>query len=123
LEEDREVFGEVKKMSRFFEGLVVGGVLGYIVGILSAPKSGVELRRQIADNSEDIYKQASDSLGDIREKTGQVVTDVSTKSNEVFKKATDSVQGGKEMLTNRLQNLAGQSTKVLVDDVESATSG
>ena len=110
-------------MSRFFEGLVVGGVLGYIVGILSAPKSGVELRRQIADNSEDIYKQASDSLGDIREKTGQVVTDVSSKSNEVFRKASDSVQGGKEMLTNRLQNLGGQSSKVLVDDVESATSG
>ncbi len=30
-------------MSRFLEGLVVGGVLGYIVGILSAPKSGAEL--------------------------------------------------------------------------------
>jgi len=110
-------------MSRFFEGLVVGGVLGYIVGILSAPKSGVELRRQIADNSEDIYKQASDSLDDIREKTGQVVTDVSSKGNEVLKKATDTVQGGKEKLTSRLQEMAGQSSKVLVDDVESATSG
>lgn len=110
-------------MSRFFEGLVVGGVLGYIIGILSAPKSGVELRRQIADNSEDIYKQASDSLGDIREKTEQVVTDVSSRGNEVFKKASDSVQDGKDKLTHRLQNMAGQSTKVLVDDVESATSG
>ncbi|MBU6450258.1 MAG: YtxH domain-containing protein [Cyanobacteria bacterium REEB67] len=110
-------------MSRFFEGLVVGGVLGYVVGILSAPKSGEELRQQIADNSEDIYKQASDSLGDIREKTGQVVSDVSTKGNEVLKKAGDSVQGGKDKLTHRLQELAGQSTKVLVDDVESATSG
>jgi len=111
-------------MSRFFEGLVVGGVLGYVIGILSAPKSGEELRRQIADNSEDIYKQASDSLGDIREKTGQVVTDVSSKSNEVLKKATDSVQGGKDKLAHRLQELAGgQGGKVMVDDVESATSG
>ena len=59
-------------MSRFLEGLVVGGVLGYIVGILSAPKSGAELRQQIADNSEDLYKQASDSLVDVREKTGTV---------------------------------------------------
>jgi gas vesicle protein len=110
-------------MSRFFEGLVVGGVLGYIVGILSAPKSGVELRRQIADNSEDIYKQASDSLGQVREKTEQVVTDVSSKGNEVFKKASDSVQGGKDMLQHRLHGLGGQGSKVMVDDVESATSG
>ncbi len=110
-------------MSRFFEGLVVGGVLGYIVGILSAPKSGVELRRQIADNSEDIYKQASDSLGQVREKTEQVYGDVSTKGNEVFKKAADSVQGSKDIITRRVQELAGNSTKVLVDDVESATSG
>jgi gas vesicle protein len=110
-------------MSRFFEGLVVGGVLGYIVGILSAPKSGVELRQQIADNSEDIYKQASDSLGQVREKTGQVYSDVSTKGNEIYKKASDSVQGSKDMLTRRMQDLAGNSTKVLVDDVESATSG
>lgn len=110
-------------MSRFFEGLVVGGVLGYIVGILSAPKSGVELRRQIADNSEDIYKQASDSLGTVREKTNQVYSDVHSRGSEVLKKASDSVQGGKDMLTRRMQDLAGNSTKVLVDDVESATSG
>jgi gas vesicle protein len=98
-------------------------VLGYIVGILSAPKSGVELRRQIADNSEDIYKQASDSLGQVREKTAEVYGDVSNKGNEVFKKATDTVQGGKDMLTRRVQELSGNGSKVLVDDVESATSG
>jgi gas vesicle protein len=106
-------------MSRFFEGLVVGGVLGYVVGILSAPKSGIELRQQIADNSEDIYKQASDSLGDVREKTSQVVNDVSHKSGDIMKKASD----GKDKLAHRLQELAGQGNKVMVDDVESATSG
>ncbi len=110
-------------MSRFLEGLVVGGVLGYIVGILSAPKSGAELRQQIADNSEDLYKQASDSLVDIREKTGTVINEAQTKGTEVFKKASDSVVGTKDQIAQKLQELAGQSTKVMVDDVESATSG
>ncbi|CAN5171565.1 hypothetical protein BH11CYA1_BH11CYA1_11140 [soil metagenome] len=110
-------------MSRFLEGLVVGGVLGYIVGILSAPKSGAELRQQIADNSEDLYKQASDSLVDVREKTGTVITEAKSKSTEAFKKASDSVVGTKDQITQKLQELAGQSTKVMVDDVESATSG
>ncbi len=110
-------------MSRFLEGLVVGGVLGYIVGILSAPKSGAELRQQIADNSEDLYKQASDSLVDVREKTGTVITEAKSKSTEVLKKASDSVAGTKDQIAHKLQELAGQSSKVMVDDVESATSG
>jgi gas vesicle protein len=110
-------------MSRFLEGLVVGGALGYIVGILSAPKSGAELRQQIADNSEDLYKQASDSLVDVREKAGTVITETKSKGSEVLKKASDSVAGTKDQITQKLQELAGQSTKVMVDDVESATSG
>lgn len=110
-------------MSRFLEGLVVGGVLGYLVGLLSAPKSGAELRREIADNSEDLYKQASDSLIDIKERTGSSIKDVQARGTEVFKKASDSVAGTKEQIAHRLQELAGQSHKVVVDDVESATSG
>lgn len=103
-------------MSRFLEGLVVGGVLGYLVGLLSAPKSGAELRQQIADNSEDLYKQASDSLVDIKERTGTSIKDVQARSTEDLKKASDSVAGTKEQIAHRLQELAGQSSKVVVDD-------
>ena len=110
-------------MSRFWEGLVIGGVLGYVVGVLSAPKSGAELRQQIADNSEDLYKQASDSLGDIREKTNCCLSEMQTKGNEAFKRASDSVVGTKEQIAHKLHELSGQGSKVLVDDVESATSG
>ena len=109
-------------MSRFWEGLVVGGAVGYVIGLLSAPKSGAELRRQIADGSEDLYKQASDSLCEIKEKTGTTITDLQSRSNEVLKKASDSVAGSKDQIAQKLQELAGQS-KVMVDDVESATSG
>ncbi len=119
---------------RFFEGLVVGGLLGFIFGILAAPKSGAELRRQIADGTEDLYKQASDQLVDIRSKTdgtiagfkergGHALEDVRHKSEEVLKKASDSVQSGKDQIATKLSEIAGKSTKVLVDDVESATSG
>jgi gas vesicle protein len=104
---------------RFFEGLVVGGILGFLFGMLSAPKSGADLRRQLADNSEDIYKNASDSISDIKKKSTQAITDVQAKSGEVLKKATDTVQGAKD----KLQEMAGHSAQVLVDDVESMTSG
>ena len=108
---------------RFFEGLIVGGILGFLFGMLSAPKSGADLRRQLADNSEDIYKNASDSISDLKKKSTQAITDVQQRGGEVIKKATDTVQGARDTVSNKLQEMAGQSTQVLVDDVESMTSG
>ena len=108
---------------RFLEGLIVGGILGFVVGMLSAPRSGAELRRQLADSSEDLYKQASDQITDISSKTGTAINDIKDRSGEVVKKASDGVQHTRDQVAHKLQELAGQSTKVLVDDVESATSG
>ncbi|MBX9666309.1 MAG: YtxH domain-containing protein [Candidatus Obscuribacterales bacterium] len=119
---------------RFLEGLVVGGLIGFIFGILSAPKSGAELRKQLADNSEDLYKQASDQLGelssltgsklhDLKDKSQHAIEDIKGKGGDVIKKASDSVQQTKDQVATKIQEMAGQSTQVLVDDVESATSG
>lgn len=108
---------------RFFEGLVVGGILGFLFGMLSAPKSGADMRRQIADGSEDFYKTASDSLGEAKKRSEQAINDMQQRGTDVIKKASDSVQGTKEQLANKIQELAGQSTQVLVDDVEQMASG
>lgn len=108
---------------RFFEGLLVGGILGFLFGMLSAPKSGADLRRQLADGSEDLYKSASDSIGDIKKKGGAAINDVQQRGGEVIKKASEGIAGTKETISNKIQELAGQSTQVLVDDVESMTSG
>ena len=43
--------------------------MGFLFGMLSAPKSGADLRRQLADGSEDLYKQASDQLSDLKKKS------------------------------------------------------
>jgi len=110
-------------LSRFFEGLVIGGVLGYMFGILSAPKSGADLRKQLADGSEDLYKHASDSLGDLRSRTGQAVSSIQTRGEEVIKKASATVQEKKDQLANKFDEITGQGAKVLVEDPESATSG
>ena len=104
--------------SRFFEGLLLGGALGYLFGILSAPKSGADLRKQLANSSEDLYKQASDQLTDLKDKTNQAVQDLQSKSGEAIKKASASVRETKENLVTRLDELAGQSAKVLTEEPE-----
>lgn len=110
-------------MSRFFEGLLVGGLLGYLFGLLSAPKSGSDLRRQIAEGSEDLYRQASDSIGDLKEKTGHAITGIQHRGEEVMKKASATVQGAREQLTGKIDEFTQKGANVLVDDPEQMTAG
>lgn len=105
--------------SRFFEGLLVGGMLGYLFGLLSAPKSGADLRKQLADGSEDLYKQASDQLNDLKEKTNHAVHELQSRGGEALKKANTTVQETKERVASRIDELAGQGTKVLAEEPES----
>lgn len=42
----------------FLMGALVGGAIGGIVALLFAPKSGRELRRDIADKTEEVYDKA-----------------------------------------------------------------
>ncbi len=104
--------------SRFFEGLLVGGLMGYLFGILSAPKSGADLRRQLADSSEDLYKQASDQLSDLKDKTGEKLQNLQSRGNEALKKAGDSVLETKQRVANRLDEMAAHGTRMLADDTE-----
>ena|SRR5271170_5612493 len=105
--------------SRFFEGLLLGGMMGYLFGIFSAPKSGADLRRQLADSSEDLYKQASDQLADLKDKTDQAFQDLQAKSNEAFKKAGATVYETRDRVSNKIDELAGQGTRSLAEEPES----
>lgn len=105
-------------INKFLEGLFVGSIVGYVFGLLSAPKSGAELRKELADNSEDLYNKASDSLSDIKSKTGRAIQDAQSKGSEVIKKATATVQEKKDQLVHKFDEMAGQSSQVLVDDGE-----
>jgi gas vesicle protein len=46
----------------FLLGAVIGGAVGAVVALLFAPKSGRELRQDIADKGEELYNKASDLL-------------------------------------------------------------
>ena len=100
-------------VSRFLEGLIVGGIFGYLFGIVSAPKTGADLRKQIADGSEDLYRQASESLTDLKEKTGHTIQDLQCKSSEALKRASASVKETKDQLATKLDELTGQGAQVL----------
>lgn len=45
-----------------------GGIAGYLLGTVAAPKSGIRLRRDLAGASENIYRKASYELQDLANK-------------------------------------------------------
>lgn len=59
---ERRHFGAVE----FFAGLLMGLTTGAILGLLLAPRSGVEMRGQIAGRASDIKLSASELIGQAR---------------------------------------------------------
>lgn len=57
MEEKEHVNGSYTK--GFLVGAVVGGAVGAVLALLFAPKSGRELRRDIADKTGELYDKAS----------------------------------------------------------------
>jgi gas vesicle protein len=52
-------------VTALFIGLIMGGILG----ILFAPKSGKETRKELIEKSEQIIEKGKEGLGDVVEKT------------------------------------------------------
>lgn len=101
---------------RFLEGFIVGGVLGYLFGILSAPKAGRELRGDIAHGSDEMYRQASDSLTSFKDRAGETLDDYKQRSEEAIKKASKNIEQQKHKISTQIDKLTGQAAEVLVED-------
>ena len=88
-------------------GTIIGGVMGAITALLLAPKSGVELRRDLAEKSQDVYDKASDYLANCEGNVGSVV---STTVNESKIRAQNIIDSAKDQ------------AQVLIDNAESVLS-
>jgi gas vesicle protein len=71
---------------KFLAGFVVGGAIGAIAGILLAPKSGEETRREICDTSKDLLRRADETVKEIKEKAEDVMSDMQKKGDEIKEK-------------------------------------
>lgn len=89
-------------------GTIVGGIAGAITALLLAPKSGKELRKDLAEKSQEIYDKAADYLAVFEENMGSVV---STTVNEGKERAQKIITSAKTQAESILEN----ADKVLQD--------
>jgi gas vesicle protein len=75
-------------MKGFAFGALLGGVAAAITTLLLAPKSGVELRKDICTKSGEYYGMATDYVADVEKKveatTAKVVDTVSSKTKSII---------------------------------------
>ncbi len=82
-------------------GAILGGAIGAVTALLFAPKSGEELRKDIADKSSEIYDKTSDYMGTMQATVG---TTVSNTVNEGKIKAQSIIDSARAQAENLLAN-------------------
>lgn len=97
---------------KFVGGLLIGGTIGGILGILLAPRSGVETRQIIAETTSENYKKVEHSVSDAQKKVETSVSEVQKKAEkaieelqktgqEVLKKIYDALSNNKSLETEK----------------------
>lgn len=70
---------------------IMFGIMGFIAGILLAPKSGRESRRDLADKSDEIKSRLSSAAKQMKEKSSNRANEVKSNVNKTTDKLKDAV--------------------------------
>ena len=68
----------------FFAGLILGGMVGAVAALLSAPKSGPETRELIKEKSIELRDRAVDLSHDARLRAEKALEDASVRADEAL---------------------------------------
>lgn len=79
-----------KKGKDLLIGAVVGGLLGAATALLFAPKSGRELRSNIAEQAQVVSDKTVQIANNVSQKTQEVAKTVSTTTSDLYVKAKDT---------------------------------
>jgi gas vesicle protein len=75
----------------FVLGLLCGAAVGAALGLMFAPKPGVETRRQVAESADRLKRRASALYGEASDTVG----DVMSRSREAWAAGRDAFQGAR----------------------------
>lgn len=106
----------MNKSGDFMAGLVVGGLIGTVIGILYAPKSGRETREEIGQKADELLAKVKEEYEHAVEKSRKTyeaavkrlkalekVEDVSEKVDELAGRGKDTLQEGKSRVKKAIE--------------------
>lgn len=78
-----------KNTNKWALGALLGAVTGYLAGILTAPKSGKETRKDISDAATKAKREAEKKLKDLHAELNELLDTGKTKASKFSKSAKD----------------------------------
>jgi len=120
----------------FIFGALIGGAVGAVTALLLAPKSGEELRKDLAEKGTDVYNKASkyfvekeveisesvkSTVNEGRMKAEKIVHSAKTQADEILASAEKVFNDAKYKASTSkdyLQNSAGKVKHALSESVE-----
>jgi gas vesicle protein len=89
----------MSRLDVFMFGVLCGGAAGLTLGLLSAPKSGDEIRKNLLDASEQIYRKAAyeleelaEHIDEVRHKADVIEANDSLEADPVISRAQDALR-------------------------------
>jgi gas vesicle protein len=101
-------------------GIIIGGAVGAVLALLFAPKSGKELRQDIAERSGEVYDKASDFAVEQSRKMGEYVNEGKVRADELVRTARQqagSLLSEAEHLMNDARSRVGSAQSGIKDNV------
>ncbi len=95
--------------------LLIGSVVSSVVTLFTAPKSGKEMRQDVAEKVDEGAERVKESATKVAKKTTEVVGDAINKGQELKDKVIVKVNATKNDLK---KNDIVESVEVLIDDVK-----
>ena len=98
--------------------LIVGGGIGAVIALLFAPKSGIELREDIADATRKGIEKSKETAAQLQDKAGELYEVSRGKANELYQTATDKAVD----LTDKAKSAAANAANPFSAAIEAGKS-
>jgi gas vesicle protein len=95
----------------FMVGMLCGAAVGAALGLMFAPKSGAEMRHQLADQTERLRQRASDQADRLRQRASDAYTGASQTINDVVARGREALDVGRETFQKARPNGASGATR------------
>lgn len=82
--------------ANFLVGFFVGAAMGVMGALLLAPKSGRELREELADEGRKLRDRAVDESRRVRERTEEVASEIRHRGEAAYQKGREGLSETKE---------------------------
>jgi gas vesicle protein len=98
-----------EKNGGLLKGLIIGGLIGAVLGILYAPKSGKEMREELAGKTDELLSKAREEYEKAVEKSGIISETAVKRLEELESSAKEKV----EEVESKVNKFAHQGAKTV----------